>query len=144
VGLLVARDSRAWGVMRRPPFAWRWRPARAPAGPTDAAQALAAAGSLAPKGGNATAGQRVAGVCRPQPVAVAAAAASHLLAVRCRRRFGTWNKTDCQIEECVEASTYVDVVVDLDALKTLLDTRLPLVFNGTSVKDAEVPWPPAL
>ena len=41
----------------------------------------------------------------------------------------------------MEAHTNVDVIVDLEALKGLLDSRLPLVFRGASVKEAELPWP---
>ncbi len=41
----------------------------------------------------------------------------------------------------MEAHTNVDVVVDLAALKDLLDSRLPLVFGGASVVNAELPWP---
>lgn len=48
---------------------------------------------------------------------------------------------ECWTEECVEAHTNVDVIVDLEAVKELLDSRLPLVFAGASVKDAELPWP---
>ncbi len=47
-------------------------------------------------------------------------------------------------EDCVEAHTNVDVVVDLVAFKALLDSRLPLVFAGASKAEAELPWPPAL
>jgi hypothetical protein len=35
-------------------------------------------------------------------------------------------------------------VVDLVALKALLDSRLPLVFAGKSVEQAALPWPEAL
>jgi hypothetical protein len=48
---------------------------------------------------------------------------------------------ECWTEECVEAHTNVDVIVDLEALKALLDSRVPLVLSGASVKDAELPWP---
>lgn len=37
--------------------------------------------------------------------------------------------------------TNVDVVVDIESFKKLLDDRLPLVFNGTSVGEAEIDWP---
>jgi hypothetical protein len=60
------------------------------------------------------------------------------------RRFSNWTKQECYIEDCVEAATNVDVAVDLPALKALLDSRLPLVFNGTSIADARAPWPAAL
>ena len=43
----------------------------------------------------------------------------------------------------MEAHTNVDVVVNLQEFKALLDSRLPLVFNGTAVADAELPWPTA-
>jgi len=46
-----------------------------------------------------------------------------------------------QSEDCVEAHTNVDVVVDLHQFKELLDSRLPLVFAGATVAMAEVPWP---
>lgn len=48
-----------------------------------------------------------------------------------------------QIEDCVEAHTNVDVMVDIEEFRELLDSRLPLIFSGTSVKDAELPWPKA-
>ena len=47
-----------------------------------------------------------------------------------------------QTEDCVEAHTNVDVVVNLDELRSLLESRLPLVFAGASVADAALPWPP--
>ena len=56
-------------------------------------------------------------------------------------RFGAWSNAECMNEECVEASTQVDVVVDLVAFKALLDSRLPLVFAGARVADAALPWP---
>lgn len=57
------------------------------------------------------------------------------------RRFLNWTQQECSVEECVEAATKVDVVVDLEAFKALLDSRLPLVFNGTHIDDARLPWP---
>ena len=42
----------------------------------------------------------------------------------------------------MEAHTNIDVVVNLDDFKALLDSRLPLVFANTSVADATLPWPP--
>ena len=46
-----------------------------------------------------------------------------------------------QSGDCVEAHTNVDVVVNLEQFKDLLDSRLPLVFQGTSVAEAEIAWP---
>lgn len=46
-----------------------------------------------------------------------------------------------QSGECVEAQTNVDVIVDLEQFKQLLDSRLPLVFQGASVEEAELAWP---
>ena len=46
-----------------------------------------------------------------------------------------------QTEDCVEAHTNVDVVVNLGELRVLLDGRLPLVFAGAGVQDAALPWP---
>lgn len=31
--------------------------------------------------------------------------------------------------------------MNLHDFKTLLESRLPFVFNGTDVADAELPWP---
>jgi protein O-GlcNAc transferase len=45
------------------------------------------------------------------------------------------------MEDCVEAHTRVDVMVDLAAFKALLDSRLPLVFAGKSIKEAAMAWP---
>ena len=47
-----------------------------------------------------------------------------------------------QTEDCVEAHTNVDVVVNLDEVRALLESRLPLVFAGASVEEAALPWPP--
>ncbi len=47
-----------------------------------------------------------------------------------------------QTEDCVEAHTNVDVVVNLDEFRALLESRLPLVFGGASVEEAALPWPP--
>jgi hypothetical protein len=48
------------------------------------------------------------------------------------------------IEDCTESATKVDIIVDIPALKALLDSRLPLVFRGVSVAKAALPWPEAL
>ena len=47
-----------------------------------------------------------------------------------------------QTEDCVEAHTNVDVVVNIAELRTLLETCLPHVFAGASVESASLPWPP--
>lgn len=47
-----------------------------------------------------------------------------------------------QTEDCVEAHTNVDVIVNLDEFRALLDSRLPLVFGGASLDEAALPWPP--
>jgi hypothetical protein len=57
------------------------------------------------------------------------------------RKFGEWTVQECWTEECVEAHTNVDVIVDLEGVKALLDSRLPLVFEGKSVQEASLPWP---
>jgi hypothetical protein len=59
-------------------------------------------------------------------------------------RFTNWTKAECLVEDCTEAATRVDIVVDLQALQAQLDSRLPLVFGGASVKAAALPWPKAL
>ncbi|WIA28051.1 hypothetical protein OEZ86_010636 [Tetradesmus obliquus] len=59
-------------------------------------------------------------------------------------RFANWSKSECLTEDCTEAATRVDIVVDLAAFKALLDSRLPLVFAGKSVQQAALPWPEAL
>ena len=46
-----------------------------------------------------------------------------------------------QTEDCVEAHTNVDIIVNLEELLALLRSRLPLVFNSASVKAALAPWP---
>ena len=46
-----------------------------------------------------------------------------------------------QTEDCVEAHTNVDVVVNVAELRALLESCLPHVFDGASVKSASVPWP---
>lgn len=56
-------------------------------------------------------------------------------------RFGNWTSEQCSTEDCVEAHTNVDVIVDLDEFRALLDSRLPLVWGGSSVHDAALPWP---
>jgi len=49
-------------------------------------------------------------------------------------RFGKWTLEQCYVEECVEAHTNVDVIVDIEQLKTMLDARIPRVLAGESVK----------
>ena len=46
-----------------------------------------------------------------------------------------------QTEDCVEAHTNVDVVVNIAELRTLLETCLPHVFDGASVDQAALLWP---
>ncbi len=48
-----------------------------------------------------------------------------------------------QSQECIEAHTNVDIVVNLEEFQALLNDRLPLVFGGTPVSEAEIPWPSA-
>ena len=57
------------------------------------------------------------------------------------QRFGDWEGLACNTEECVEAHTNVDVVVDVPQLRALLADRLPLVAAGHSVADCALPWP---
>ncbi|EIE21972.1 hypothetical protein COCSUDRAFT_66769 [Coccomyxa subellipsoidea C-169] len=57
-------------------------------------------------------------------------------------RFGDWEPLQCSTEDCVEAHTNVDVVVNLDEFRALLESRLPLVYGGASVDEAALPWPP--
>lgn len=47
-----------------------------------------------------------------------------------------------QTEDCVEAHTNVDVVVNVAELRALLVSCLPRVFEGASVESASLPWPP--
>lgn len=58
-------------------------------------------------------------------------------------RFGgdAWAGARCDTEECTEAHTRVDIVVDLEELGALLDAALPRVFAGEPVRDAEAEWP---
>jgi hypothetical protein len=56
-------------------------------------------------------------------------------------RFGHWTSDECQLEECVEAHTNVDIVVDVGQLKAMLDARLPRVFMGESVAKLKSVWP---
>ncbi|KAK9828787.1 hypothetical protein WJX72_002076 [[Myrmecia] bisecta] len=58
-------------------------------------------------------------------------------------RFGDWTYEQCSTEDCVEAHTNVDVVVNIEEFRELLASRLPLVYGGASVEDASMPWPPA-
>lgn len=67
-----------------------------------------------------------------------------MLRLPCPARFANWTKSECLTEDCTEAATRVDIVVDLVAFKALLDSRLPLVFAGKSVEQAALPWPEAL
>lgn len=48
----------------------------------------------------------------------------------------------CDTEECVEAHTMVDVVVDVPAVMRLLTGRLELLGKGATVEEAALPWPP--
>ena len=48
-----------------------------------------------------------------------------------------------QSEECVEAHTNVDVIVDLKELRSLIASRLPLIDAGVPVSAAALPWPEA-
>ena len=62
---------------------------------------------------------------------------------RDEHRFGgeEWAGVKCDTEECVEAHTNIDVIVDIVAVRALLVSRLPLVWNGTAVEVAALPWP---
>lgn len=41
----------------------------------------------------------------------------------------------------MEAHTNVDVVVNVEELRALLEDCLPLIFGGASVTEAALPWP---
>ena len=56
-------------------------------------------------------------------------------------RFGDWTHPQCETEDCIEAHTNVDVLVDVAQIRALLASRLPLVFAGLNVSDAQLPWP---
>ncbi|MEW5301672.1 MAG: hypothetical protein WDW36_004517 [Sanguina aurantia] len=56
-------------------------------------------------------------------------------------KIGHWPTGECGTEECVEAHTSVDVIVDIPEFKKLLDSRLPFIWNNSWVSDAELPWP---
>jgi protein O-GlcNAc transferase len=60
-------------------------------------------------------------------------------------RFGgdEWAGEKCDTDECVEAHTNVDVVVDIKALERLLEDTLPAVWDAVPVEEAELPWPSA-
>eukprot|EP01025_Chloroclados_australasicus_P042517 TRINITY_DN4522_c0_g1_i2.p2 TRINITY_DN4522_c0_g1~~TRINITY_DN4522_c0_g1_i2.p2 ORF type:complete len:202 (+),score=14.77 TRINITY_DN4522_c0_g1_i2:264-869(+) len=57
-------------------------------------------------------------------------------------KFGAWTDAQCKVEECVEAHTNVDVIVDIPQIKRLLDKVVTKVFEGTPVKELAVQWPP--
>ncbi|CAL5223424.1 g5938 [Coccomyxa viridis] len=57
-------------------------------------------------------------------------------------RFADWTSQQCATEDCVEAHTNVDVVVNVAELRALLVSCLPRVFEGASVESASLPWPP--
>ena len=56
-------------------------------------------------------------------------------------RFGNWTAAQCDTQDCLEAHTGVDVVVDVAELKALLDDRLPLVYARSPTPNAEIEWP---
>ncbi|GLI68019.1 hypothetical protein VaNZ11_012320 [Volvox africanus] len=56
-------------------------------------------------------------------------------------KVGHWPAGQCGTEECVEAHTNVDVIVNIPEFKALLDDRLPFVWAGATVSEAAIPWP---
>ena len=66
---------------------------------------------------------------------------THYINPRDGERFGDWPPLTCATEECVEAHTNVDVIVNVPEFRALLADRLPLVRAGWAVSSAEVPWP---
>jgi Glycosyltransferase 61 len=63
------------------------------------------------------------------------------IAARDSERFGDWSSDQCATEECVEAHTNVDVVVNVNEFRSLLADRLPYVYAGAPVDAARLPWP---
>lgn len=57
-----------------------------------------------------------------------------------RRKFSHWLQRECMGEECVEAAVKVDVEVDLDEFRRLLDARLPQILAGESAQSLDVKW----
>jgi hypothetical protein len=59
------------------------------------------------------------------------------------KRFGTedWDGLKCDTEECVEAHTNVDVIVNIEELRSLMGNRLPYVYEGRGVEELRLPWP---
>lgn len=78
------------------------------------------------------------------PVHTSETHVAHVVLRRAVCRFTNWTSAECLIEDCTESATKVDIIVDIPALKALLDSRLPLVFRGVSVAKAALPWPEAL
>lgn len=58
-------------------------------------------------------------------------------ALEYERQAAVWMQT----EDCVEAHTNVDVVVNVNEFRALLKDRLPHVWAGKSVAEAAIPWP---
>ena len=62
-------------------------------------------------------------------------------ALLCACRFASWTTAQCRIQDCVEAHTNVDIIVDVKQLRAMLDTRLPRVLAGASVPELASVWP---
>lgn len=65
---------------------------------------------------------------------------------RDEERFGTeeWDGENCDTNECSEAHTNVDVIVDIAAVRAVLKRMLPGVLNGLGpeTEEMKMPWPP--
>lgn len=62
---------------------------------------------------------------------------------RLEQLFSSWTAAQCVTNECVEAHTLVDVVVDVAALRRLMAGRLELIRGGAPVERARLMWPPS-
>ena len=62
---------------------------------------------------------------------------------RDKERFGgeEWSGEKCDTNECSEVHTNVDLIVDVDAVRTVISEQLPLVLQGKLPQEIGLPWP---
>jgi hypothetical protein len=58
-------------------------------------------------------------------------------------RYADWTAAECSSKECLMVHAQAGLEADLRALHALLQSKLPLLLQGRSVRELAEPWPPA-
>jgi hypothetical protein len=58
-------------------------------------------------------------------------------------RYAGWTTQECSGRECLLVHAQAGLEVELDAVRQLLQRKLPGLLAGQSIQELQEPWPPA-